>query len=360
MSIARGAIPPLGFPEILRHNVRCFGDKVAITIDEDALTYRQLAELVATTRQRICAFVRPGDRVALWLPNSFAWIAGFLAAIELGAIVVPVNTRLTTSEVSVILRDAGTRLLITSDAYRGRAYGEEAVDSFDADSAGVVLVIPDGRLDGEWRSHVRSGLRDAALATELHDTFCIQYTSGTTALPKGVMLATRHYIATARHVGYCQTVSPSTNFMSAAPFFHCSGSMHAITVCLLAGCTLHTMSSWDPERMLDLVEQYRGDVSHGIYFRDIMALGAAKARPKLTTLRIGHDIGTPEQLRELHDDFGISGISNIYGMTETAGQFTMWHPDDPLQKRVNANGRTQPGNVIRIGDPQTGSALADT
>src|SRR6202012_5565230 len=120
----------------------------------------------------------------------------------------------------------------------------------------------------------------------------------------------------------------------AGPFFHCSGSMHAITTCLAAGCSLHSMSVWDPEALLDLVEHYQADVSHAIFFRDVVTLGAARVRPKLASLKVGHDIAGPELLMALHDEFGIPGISNIYGMTETCGQFTMWYPDDALEKRV--------------------------
>jgi fatty-acyl-CoA synthase len=106
--------------------------------------------------------------------------------------------------------------------------------------------------------------------------------------------------------------------------------MHALTVCLLSACTLTSMSVWDPEQFLDLAEQHRCDVSHMVYFRDVLALGAERARQKLSSMQVSHDLGTPAFLQRIHDELGIPGISNIYGMTETAGQFTMWYPDDPL------------------------------
>ena len=75
-------------------------------------------------------------------------------------------------------------------------------------------------------------------------------------------------------------------------------------------------------------------------------------------MRVSHDLGTRDYLARIHDELGIDGISNIYGMTETCGQFTMWFPDDPLDKRLSANGRAQPGNRVRIADPDTGAPLA--
>ena len=187
--------------------------------------------------------------------------------------------------------------------------------------------------------------------------FSILYTSGTTSKPKGVMLTAESYLRTAQYAAFCQRLTPSSRFLSPAPFFHCSGSMHAITTCLIAGCTLHSMSSWDPERLLDLAERHKADVSHGIFFRDVLALGVEKVRTKLATVKVGYD-HAGAQIMQLHDEIGISGISNLYGMTETSGMFTMWFPDDPLIKRVSGNGRPQPGNEIRIVDAESGTPLA--
>ena len=111
--------------------------------------------------------------------------------------------------------------------------------------------------------------------------FCIQYTSGTTSKPKGVLLTQPLYIHGATYVAHCQRLTPASSFMSAAPFFHCSGSMHAVTTCLVSGATLHSMSAWDPEYFLRLVERHRGDTGHGIFFRDIVALGARRRASRL-------------------------------------------------------------------------------
>jgi len=94
-----------------------------------------------------------------------------------------------------------------------------------------------------------------------------------------------------------------------------------------------------------------------VYYRDVLALGAERARPRLATMRVTHDLGTRDYLARIHDELGIAGVSNIYGMTETCGNFAMWFPDDVLDKRLSANGRPQPGNGVRIVDPDTGAQL---
>lgn len=341
--------------DILAHNVRHTATKTAITIDDRAVTYAQLAAQVETARQILAPLVAPGDRVALWLPNGYAWIAAFIALAGLKAVSVPVNTRLTGPELAVILEDAGVSVILADPAYRGRDYLAEA-HAAAAHLVPTIIAAPD--TSAPWRVTTTAAAKRQAPPLGADGVFCIQYTSGTTSTPKGVMLTERAYLRTALNTARCQMLTPSRQFMSAAPFFHCSGSMHAITVALTAGCTLHSVSAWDPEYFLTLIERHRGDTGHGVFFRDIVALGAERARPALATLKVAHDIGGPAFVQRLHDEFGITGISNLYGMTETCGNFVMWYPDDPLDKRILLNGRPQPGNRVRIVDPTSGAPLA--
>jgi acyl-CoA synthetase (AMP-forming)/AMP-acid ligase II len=339
--------------DFLRYNVRHHGESIAVTIDDDARTHAQLARMVDQARSLIGTLIEPGDRVALWLPNSFAWIASFLAVASLGGVLVPVNTRLTGAELAVILADAGVRVLITSPSYRGRNYLEEA-QAVGGSLVAAIVAAPASAAPSEWKiwRGPAASARGEPMAEQ--DVFCIQYTSGTTSKPKGVMLTQALYIHGARYVVRCQRMTPASSFMSAAPFFHCSGSMHAVTTCLIGGAALHSVSAWDPEYFLRLVARHRGDTGHGIFFRDIVALGSAKAREPLATLKVASDIEPPEFLTRLSEEFGITGISNIYGMTETGGNLTMWFPHDPFEKRITGNGRPQPPNLIRIVDPESG------
>ena len=343
--------------DLVHYDALHFGSRTAIRIDGIELTYGDLGKRVTETVRALGAHIKGGDRVAIWLPNSFSWVASFLALNALDAVSVPVNTRLTATELAALLRDAGVRALITTEHYRGRDYLDEALAALtDADV--LVYAARDNAAAKDWHLYHDRSRVEPPHAAMAEDLLCIQYTSGTSAKPKGVMLTNHSYLKTAAYVARCQGLMPTSNFISAGPFFHCSGSMHAITVCLHAGCTLNSMSIWDPLRYLDLVQRYRCDVSHACLLRDVLALGAERARPKLASLRRAHALGTQSFLLRLHDELGISGISNIYGMTETAGQFTMWFPDDPLEKRTSGNGRPQAGNQLRIGNPETGAPLA--
>lgn len=356
------AAPPAGermdLAALLRHDAAHYADRVALRLDGREVTYAALARMVDEQAGVLARLVQPGDRVALWFNNSFNWLASFIAINALGAVSVPINTRLTGAELEVILGDVRAHALIAVQHYRGRRYLDEALAVAERLPHGlVVLDASDEQPAAQWRVIPASRAVPPRDRLTPDDTLCIQYTSGTTALPKGAMLTNRAYLQTAAHVARCQRLTPNSRFLSGAPFFHCSGTMHAITTCLVAGCTLTGMSAWDPERFLDDTARYRCDVSHMVYYRDVLALGAPDARDRLASMHVTHDLGTRDYLARIHDELGIEGVSNIYGMTETCGQFTMWFPDDPIEKRTSANGRAQPGNRVRIADPDTGAIL---
>lgn len=357
MSESAARKPGFTLADLLWHDTIHFAEQTAVRLDGRALTYKQLGREVEALARVLRRHVSPGDRVGLWLQNSFAWLSAFLALNAIGAVSVPVNTRLTEAELQTILRNARVRVLITGGLYRGRNYLDEAAALLRSGGDGMTIIAAsDDKPAAEWPVIMDS--RPASPpGIGADDLLCVHYTSGTTAAPKGVMLTNRAYLRTAAYVARCQRLTPSSRFISAAPFFHCSGTMHAITVCLMAGCTLNSLSVWDPEWFVEEVRRNRCDVSHMIYYRDVLALGVERVRDSLTTMRIAHDLGTRDYLLRIHDDLGIEGISNLYGMTETAGQFTMWFPDDPLEDRISGNGRPQPGNRVRIGDPATGAPL---
>ena len=123
--------------DLLRHDANHYATQTALRLDGAALTYADLARRVEATAAALGRHVRPGDRVGLWLENSFAWVASFLAVNALGAVSVPINTRLTAIETRDILRDAQASVVVTTRRYRGRNYHDElmAAASGDAEAA---------------------------------------------------------------------------------------------------------------------------------------------------------------------------------------------------------------------------------
>ncbi|MDP4836778.1 MAG: acyl--CoA ligase [Burkholderiales bacterium] len=344
--------------DLLRFNAQRYGDKVALRLNGKSWSFRELHTRVEDFCQTHGTIIGPTDRVALWFNNSINWLTAFIGINALDAISVPINTRLTASEIEGILCETAPRAVLTVKNARNRDYYSEAQHLINTHRLQTVLIDADQDLwPHEWTQEQFTDPLVSDVRNDLDGLLCIQYTSGTTASPKGAMLSTSAYLATANYVARCQQLSPNSSFISAAPFFHCSGTMHAITVCLLAGCTLNSIDVWDPELFLWETEKYKCDVSHMIYFRDVIALNSPKALGMLTTLKVGHELGTYDYLKRVKEELGIPGLSNLYGMTETCGQFTMWFADDDSQRRLSANGRPQPGNEIRIVEPGTDRTL---
>ena len=196
--------------DFLRHNVQHYGNRIAVTIDDAARTHAQLAQMVDQARS-LGTLIEPGDRVALWLPNSFAWIASFLAVTSLGGVLVPVNTRLTGAELAVILADAGVRVLITVTDYRGRNYLEEAQAVGGSLVDGMIVSARQRRAAVRVESLAwRRALRPRR-ACRRRRTCCASSTRPARRRSrKGAMLTNRAYLQTAAYVARCQRLTPNS------------------------------------------------------------------------------------------------------------------------------------------------------
>jgi len=345
--------------DYLEFNAAAYPNKAALRINEREWSYSQVLKLSEKFLSRFRGKFQAGDRVAIWFNNSINWYVTFLTLQKLGVVAAPINTRLTASEVAQILEDLQASAIITVNAYRNRHYLEEARELCRLIGAGITLIDASDDISPEDWQEETFGLRSASASTlDLSDVLCIQYTSGTTSLPKGAMLGSAQYLQTAAHVAAAQSITPNTSFISAAPFFHCSGTMHAITVCQIMGCTLNSIDVWDPELFLWTTDKYQCDTSHMIYFRDVLALNSGAARHQLRSLNVSHELGTYDFLKRVYEELDIPGLSNLYGMTETCGQFAMWYADDDVELRLSSNGRPQPGNFLRIADPESGVPLS--
>ena len=214
--------------DLLWHNVRHHPHQVALRIDGKERTFTELGARVQALAAHWATSIAPGDRIGLWLHNCHAWVECFLALNALGAVAVPINTRLTGMELRTLFELARPHGLVSTGHYRRRHYAQEAREVLDAMHLPLRVWEADNDLPpGEWSVTGRPPERGADGQRTPPGVFCIQYTSGTTSLPKGVMLTDTAYIATAAYVARCQRLTPSSRFISAGPFFHCSGSMHA-------------------------------------------------------------------------------------------------------------------------------------
>ena len=373
---------------VVRGSVRA-PDRTALVVSDERVTY---AELEARTRRiarsLIGLGVRRGDRVALLMPNSLAFLELEFACLRIGAIAVPVNARFRSVELRHVVPDAGARLLITSDLVEDAvSYADRIVEAFPdvATSGGGdaadrpmsvegapalrhVLMYGATERPGFLTRAAFDALADAVGPDEvdrvgagvaLADQAVIFYTSGTTALPKGCALSheaiTRQGLETARRQGY----RDGDVLFSPLPMFHTGCTQAMIAVLDVTGTYVSQTRVDGPAGLQAIIDE--GATLLFTAFPAITEglLAAPGYRPELfADVRVLFHIGTPDQLRGLQARIPESTrVITGFGMTEFAGSVCIGDPRDPIEARVHP-GRPIEGAEFRVLDLATGEPAA--
>lgn len=336
-------------------------DVEAIVAPDGRMTYADLAAEVARIRAALQAMgVRHGDHVAICLGNGTRFMALFLALGTLGAVSVPVNTRLRADEIGYALRQSRTRFLFTAD----RLLSSDFIALLRQIAPGIDTGLPDAGLpligavvvDGadvpgacrSWAEFIAKAGPDPGPQAAADDTLLIQYTSGTTAFPKGVMLSQRSMLTNGFVSGQRIGLRTADRFQSARPFFHVAGTTLSILACLQNLATLVTLHRFEPKEALRVLEDERCTHFSG---NDTMALmllnDPDRARHKLS-LRGGWIAGAETVLRRFAAEMGAHEVVSGYGLSEASpnvAQSCWW---EPLDIRVSGRMRLQPGIELRI------------
>jgi acyl-CoA synthetase (AMP-forming)/AMP-acid ligase II len=357
-------------PALLRRTTAARPDAEAVVCGEVRWTYAQLLDQVRTTAGALLSRgVRPGDRVAIWAPNSERWVAAALALQYVGVAVVPVNTRYKGEEARDLLERTGAVALLTESGFLGLDYA----GMLDADGSSPVPGLPELRLLvelgdapspgavgwSELNSAVDEQARqaaDAAAESVTPDTVdAIIFTSGTTGRSKGALLTQGQLLHVfglyARGLG----VTAEDRAVAANPFFHTFGYAAGILTCLIAAATIYPLPVADPAQMLALIERERITWLPGpptIY----AMLMDSPARPGTDTssLRLavtGASVVPGELIRRMRADLGFTQILTAYGLTESSGTVTMCSLDDPDEVVEQTSGRPLPGGEVEIRSP---------
>ena len=327
------------------------------------------AQLRAEVRQAAAAMiglgVAPGDRVAIWLPNTWHWVVACLAAHYAGAAVVPLNTRYTVVEASDILLRTQASLLVAM----GRFLGGEKTAELDRDGLPHlrhVVRVPLDTDDGNWEDFVAHGVAGMeaadirATAVGPDDVSDILFTSGTTGRSKGVLCAHRQSLAGAAAWASAGLLTSEDRYLGINPFFHNFGYKAGILACLQTGATMIPQLTFDPERAMRAVAQQRITVLPGpptIY----QSLLDHPSRPDydLTSLRFavtGAATVPVVLIERMQRQLDIDLVLTAYGLTESGGFGTMCRPDDDAVTVATTCGRPIADFELRI-DEQVGEVL---
>jgi fatty-acyl-CoA synthase len=322
--------------------------------------------------------LEPGDRVGIWAPNCAEWTIAQFATAKAGLILVNINPAYRVSELEHVLRTVGCRALITAARFKtndyiamireivpelGGGFGE--LRSARLPQLQYVISIAgkhDGCLAFDWISErgrqVGNRWLDAVAATvQMDDAVNIQFTSGTTGLPKGATLSHHNLINNAFFVGEATGIEPGSRVCIPVPLYHCFGMVMGNLGCVTHAATMvYPSESFDPLKTLETVAEERCNVLYGVPTMFIAQLNHPEFRRfDLRSLRRGIMAGAPcpiEVMKEVASTMHMSEITIAYGMTETSPVSFQSSRDDPLELRVSTVGRIQPHLEVKIVDRQ--------
>ena len=357
-------------------------DAEAVVFRGTRLTYAALRDQVdALARAFLALGVTRGDRVALLLPNRPEWLVTAFAAAKVGAVTAAISTFSAPPEVAWALEHARPRVLVTMEAFRGRAYlgavhdlcpelarsAPGALHSARLPELRAVVSIDERRHDGVFRWDEALGratetrataLADATAAVRPDDPCFILYTSGSTATPKGVVLAHGGVVANGFDIGERQRLGPADRLWLSVPLFWSFGSANALPAILTHGGTIVLQESFEPGEALALLDEERCSVYYGMAnMARAMLEHPDRGRRALPTMRTGLTIGLPEDIQMTIDAIGARQLCNVYGATETYGNCAVTDAHDPIELRLTTQGRPLPGMEIRVVEPGTGRPL---
>ena len=325
--------------------------------------------------------VRRGDRVAILLPNRPEWLIAAVAAAKVGAATVAISSFSTPREIAWTLEHARPTVVVTMDAFRGRGYlgtihdvapelaraEPGALRSERLPELRAVVSIDERRHDGvyAWADLLgRAGavperaLAAAQAAVSPSDPCFILYTSGSTATPKGVMLAHGALIANGFEIGERQHLTGADRVWLAVPLFWSFGSANALPATFTHGGALVLQERFEPGEALALLDEERCSVYYGManMARAILE-HPDRSRRALHAMRTGLTIGLPEDIAMTMEAVNAPELCNVYGATETYGNCAVTDAHDPRDRRLATQGLPLPGMEIRVVDPGTGHPL---
>ena len=348
-----------------------FPDAEALVLPGERVTFAQLrADVLRTAANLHRLGRRRGDHMALCMGNSARWVTLLLAAGTIGAVTVPVNTRLRPPEIEYCLRQADVAMLVTADRLLKvdfiamlRGILPEIDGTLPAarlPRLKTVIVcgedVPAGAVSGAELDRAPALPFDPLAAGVVpEDVVLIQYTSGTTSAPKGAMLTHDSMLRDAFHVGHRMGLRPGDRYLSQRPLFHVAGVTLSLLAALLAGATYISTPTFDAEAAVRLLQEERCTHLAGNDTMFLMMLGQPRPPGETIRLRGGWAAATATVLRQAQERFGMPGICAAFGQSEASPNVAMGPHDDDPARRLEGFAFPLPGIEVRIHDATTGS-----
>jgi fatty-acyl-CoA synthase len=356
--------------------------------DRDALIVRQQnirwsygdlkAKVDAFAAGLLALGLSPGDRVGIWSPNNAEWVVTQFATAKAGLILVNINPAYRLSELGYALDKVGCKALVTADSFKSSDYVgmlRELVPEIDRSAPGrlqanrlpyltTLIRIGEGEKHGFLRfddvlgtggERHRKLLAELAPTLQFDDPINVQFTSGTTGVPKGATLTHHNILNNGYFIGEAQRLTDRDRICIPVPLYHCFGMVLGNLACITHGAAMvYPSEGFDPFATLEAVEAEHCTGLYGVPTMFIAELGHPEfKRFDLSSLRTGIMAGSPcpiEVMKRCVSEMNMSEVTIAYGMTETSPVSTQTSYDDPLERRVGTVGRIHPHVEIKIVD----------
>lgn len=325
--------------------------------------------------------IKKGDHIGIWAKNVPDWLTFFFAVAKIGGILVTVNTAYKSHELEYVLKQSDMSSLAIIDGFQDSNYIDmiyDLIDELKSSERGKldseefpflknIIYIGQEKYRGMFNTYELMLLGKHLDDSELNkvkktvkntDVVNMQYTSGTTGFPKGVMLTHRNILNNGFYIGERQRLTPEDRVCLPVPLFHCFGIVLGVLAILTHGSTTVMVEQFDPLVVLSSVQRERCTALYGVPTMFIAELNHPMFDMfDLSTLRTGIMAGSncpADTMKRVIEDMNMKEITICYGLTETSPVFVQTSFDDPFEKRVSTVGTPHPKSEVKLVDPETG------
>lgn len=330
--------------------------------------------------------IRKDDKVAIWATNVPEWYEILFASAKIGAILVTVNTNYKEFELEYLLKQSDTKMLVMIDGVKNNSYIDtidKLIPEFrnskngDVDNekfpflkkivyCGDKNSTPRGFMNFEDIAKAGESVTDEQLneimnSLNCHDVINMQYTSGTTGFPKGVMLTHYNIINNGKSIGDGMRFTDKDKLLITVPMFHCFGLVLGLMSCITHATTMVPVESFSPTKVMNAITVEKCTAVHGVPTMFIAMLEHPDfSKYNFSSLRTGIMAGSPcpiKVMRQVVDQMNMKEITIVFGQTEASPGCTQTTTEDSLEHRVNTVGRVFEGVEAKIVDPATGEEV---
>ena len=349
-------------------------------------TYSQFNERVDQLAKGLLYIgVNPGDKVGIWANNVPDWLTFMFAVAKIRAVLVTINTNYKTTELEYLLKDADIHTLCLIDGFRDSDYVKmifDLVPELKSSQRGnlksekfpelknVVFIGPQkhrGMYNTAELILLGSHIDDFELeqikeTITCHDVVNMQYTSGTTGFPKGVMLTHHNILNCGYATGEFMRYTAKERLLVCVPLFHCFGCVLALCAVITHGCTMVMIENFDPLMVLASVEKEKCTALYGVPTMFIAELNHPMFNMfDLSSLRTGIMAGSLcpiETMNQVMQKMNMKDIIIVYGLTETSPGMTATRTHNSPEVRATTVGFEYPNVEVKIANPETGEECA--